>query len=177
MKHCPSLDCPTFIWRKRHPEFVDSEEDCDVCGTALNSGLAPDNASTHLRCPDCRCNMGLLRRSSVLLDRCGRCSQIWFDVFELERVLRSRIDTSSHFTMYYLPFRPDSPAETASCPRCNRDTLRTGRTGETIVRRCELCSGFFLEESSIQSLSFRGLSAFARSRNGEILIAALLDGN
>ena len=175
MNHCPSPECPTFIWRKRHPEFVDSVQHCDVCGADLVAGLAPDNASTHLSCPDCHCNMNILRRSGVCLDRCSQCAQVWFDMFELDRILRSRLSTDARFTIYDLPFKPDRDSALSVCPRCNRDTLRHGRTGEIRVRSCDFCRGFLIEEPLIQSVALRATSAFAKPRNSVILISALLE--
>ena len=175
MKHCASRNCPTWRWRGRHPEYIDSEESCDNCGTDLTPGSAPAYAPAtppEVRCPSCESAMRLEERSAVTIDRCDTCQHIWFDGFELDRVLKTERKLSELFALYQIPFRTATSQSAMRCPRCDKYSLIHGWVGGVLAHRCHICRGFHIEGSAIAKVGMTGTSAFARSayREAQVVV-------
>jgi Zn-finger nucleic acid-binding protein len=107
--------------------------------------------------------MDALQRAGAALDRCQRCSVIWFDTLELDRVLKSERSIREYLAYYDVPFRRDSDPLLIACPRCQTRTLDQGRVGAVPTHRCSHCGGFLVKEGDIKSIALRGTSAIARS--------------
>jgi hypothetical protein len=106
-------------------------------------------------------------RVGVAIDRCRGCSHVWFDTFELDRVLKSERKLSETFAVYDVPFRFELAGSESQCPRCWQRTLLSGFIGDVRAWRCSICRGFLVNAEAIQRVRMLGTSAIARSHANE----------
>lgn len=93
-----------------------------------------------LACPRCRTAMRAQSFKGVLVESCGRCHGIWFDVGELAHAARVALPPVSA--------RGESGRR---CPHC-RTSMWHDRMGPVIIERCKQCNGVFLERGEFRTL-------------------------
>jgi len=93
-----------------------------------------------MTCALCRGEMEVLRIKSVTLDRCRRCSALWFDQSELAAVL------GREAPVLPLASTPDSTrgGQTPTCRRHGTVRLDAGRAGGATVWQCPRCQGLLV---------------------------------
>ena len=104
-------------------------------------------------CPSCFADMSEETHNRVRLDRCTRCSGVWFDGGELEAFHAG--DGSSSLEGVPGPaaqFEPTGDSAHIRCPRCEHDILRMGMIASYSVMRCTTCGGLFLPLANSQLL-------------------------
>jgi Zn-finger nucleic acid-binding protein len=112
--------------------------------------------------------MRLEERSAVTIDRCDTCQHIWFDGFELDRVLKAERKLREYFALYQIPFRTATSQSAMRCPRCDKYSLTRGWVGGVLAHRCHICRGFYIEGSAIAKVGMTGTSAFGRFAYREV---------
>jgi Zn-finger nucleic acid-binding protein len=109
----------------------------------------PEAAPPPAQCPVCRVSMEPERHGTLTLDRCPRCSGLWFDRHELDAYYRSLPSVSATIRA---PERvPD--AVPLPCARCRTETLRSYRIGAVLISRCTTCAGMYLDSNDVRALS------------------------
>ena len=83
--------------------------------------------------------MATEQRVGVTIDRCAGCLQVWFDLVELDRVLKTQRQLSEAFAVYDIPFRLEIDGPQRRCPRCDQITLLSGSIGDVRAHRCRIC--------------------------------------
>lgn len=131
---------------------------CPRCGQAT---AVPDERTA--LCPMCAREMTNEQMGFVVLDRCERCDQVWFDIFELDRVLKNERGRSERFVVYEIPFTPLPADRGLKCPRCDKDTLVPGLASDLPLHRCSICHGFLVGAGSLGSIPLSGRSTIASS--------------
>lgn len=109
-----------------------------------------------LICPECGAGLDEVRPGMhygrfAVVDRCSVCAGVWFDRWELysltEEGLRSLMDARAY---------PDSAARaggSGKCPRCSIMLVPFNDPGlpeKTNIKRCEGCSGMWLDRADIE---------------------------
>jgi PAT family beta-lactamase induction signal transducer AmpG len=107
-----------------------------------------------IRCPKCRADMEQVVHEGVEIDRCTRCSGIWFDAGEVE-LLRNKeaaavIDTgkASEGKQYNL-------IDQYRCPRCGGEMEKHTDPQQTHIwyESCKDCQGSFFDAGEFRDLS------------------------
>lgn len=103
------------------------------------------------RCPGLGCDgyMAPESRNGVVVDRCGKCRSVWFDIRELDRWLMS------HYQLQVDPqLEARIPARERSalqCPRCGAFTQTAG-WNVLVLNQCRTCRGLFVEAHELAHL-------------------------
>ena len=111
-----------------------------------------------MNCPKCSEGMQKVRHSAIEIDRCRGCGGIWFDLLELEKLVRqegsARIDTGN----------PDTGEKfdkvgRIDCPVCHSPMIRMVDANQPHIRyeACKICSGVFLDAGEFTDLADRTL--------------------
>ncbi len=108
-----------------------------------------------LRCPGIACGgrMTPETRSGVTVDRCERCSGLWFDARELDRVLGAPEITEAPPPESCIPARGRG---SRPCPRCSC-ALETAGWTDLVLDRCARCGGLFVGATEYVRLQREGL--------------------
>jgi Zn-finger nucleic acid-binding protein len=123
-----------------------------------------------MNCPKCE---GALRRvqvEDIELDQCDRCSGIWFDSGELQRVLGSK---SSDELKRRAKNKREDDVKRATCPRCKGEgklVQVASLTSDIHIDTCAVCGGQWLDGGELEVLQgggfIRSLAAFFRRALG-----------
>lgn len=120
-----------------------------------------------MKCPKCDGTLQRVQIDQVDVDQCDRCSGLWFDLGELQKVLaaedvqkiRSTIDRSG-----------TQDAQRAICPVCGgagKMVPVVSRNREVHVDTCSICYGQWLDGGELEQLRkkglFQGVAGFFRS--------------
>ena len=122
-----------------------------------------------MKCPKCsHIEMAPETFAGITIDRCPDCHGIWFDVFELESVLRADprllLSEDRHFQA---PHRDEG--ERLNCPRCRGTYLIKLNSRErpgTIVDSCTVCYGVWLDAGEYTRLAHADLAGRIRELFG-----------
>ena len=102
-------------------------------------------------CPGLGCDGQMVpeARNGIVVDRCGECRSVWFDIRELDRWLRS------HYQLQVDPgleerIPPREPAA-VQCPRCGSFTETAG-WNVLVLNQCRGCRGLFVEAHELAQL-------------------------
>lgn len=125
-----------------------------------------------IRCPKDATIMEKLTvgSSDLVVDHCGRCGAIWFDAYELERVIRAKqqgvdldeIDYGTAKSNYEYKVLRD---EFLECPRDHSKLLQVPdpRQPHVIIDLCRECGGVLLDAGELKDLSEFTLAERVRS--------------
>jgi Zn-finger nucleic acid-binding protein len=108
-----------------------------------------------MRCPGAGCagRMTSEERFGVTVDRCEKCSALWFDAEELDRWLGDAAATDDGRPESLIPARG---VGSRPCPRCTHALDTAGWTG-LVLDRCKNCRGLFVEAGELTRLQADGL--------------------
>jgi uncharacterized protein len=127
-----------------------------------------------VRCPAAGCG-GRLRpelRAGISVDRCDRCSGLWFDARELDAWLREHNPSEPGSTEDALPRRGSGGRP---CPRCRRSMETSGWT-DLVLDRCPDCRGLFVEFHEMGTLEREPLPAVPESIESRLQRACITAG-
>lgn len=116
-----------------------------------------------MRCPKCRSDMDTVTYEGVEVDRCERCSGVWFDVGEMEALKNVQaakaIDTGSA-----KQGRQFNAVDVYRCPRCGGEMCKVTDPGQTHIwfETCKDCEGSFFDAGEFRDLSRVTLTDFFR---------------
>lgn len=114
-----------------------------------------------MRCPKCRTDMLKISYEGTEIDRCLKCSGLWFDVGEIE-ILKNKkaaaaLDTGSARLGKRYNKLDDYP-----CPRCNGEMIKTVDPEQTHIwfETCNDCEGSFFDAGEFSDLAEVTISDF-----------------
>ncbi|NCC53821.1 MAG: hypothetical protein EOM20_21815, partial [Spartobacteria bacterium] len=123
-------------------------------------------------CPACGYELTAIHYEGIDLDVCdGGCGGMWFDNYELDRIVQGREGTAEPLRVQYNPRRPVDTQDKRRCPRCeavimHRHLHRSSR--EIEVDKCPKCGGVWLDRgelAGIREQAASNTSAKAAGRN------------
>lgn len=115
-------------------------------------------SGSSLVCPGCGAGLdearpGMHYGRSAVVDKCSVCHGVWFDKWELyslsEEGLRSLLGAGA----YVVPVAHEGGGQ---CPRCSITLVSFNDPGlpkDTNIKRCEGCSGVWLDKGDIEKYS------------------------
>jgi len=100
-------------------------------------------------CPICKVDLkpsDLGEFGFVVVDRCPKCSGMWLDKTELDRV-----DDSVWINAEELAFRDAKSSRKIDCPKCRvaLSALSPEEDAELEIDRCPTCHGFWLDKGEL----------------------------
>ena len=114
-----------------------------------------------MRCPKCRCDMAQIDIEGTIIDRCTRCSGIWFDEGELEAMKNLQaatvIDTGeAGLGKHY------NAIDHYRCPRCggHMDKKVDAQQRHIWYETCVECNGSFFDAGEFRDLAEVTVSDF-----------------
>lgn len=123
-----------------------------------------------MNCPKCE---GALRRvqvEDIELDQCDRCSGIWFDSGELQRILGRK---STDELRSRAKNKREDDAKRATCPRCKGEgklVQVASLSSDIHIDTCSICGGQWLDGGELEVLQgggfVRSLAEFFRRALG-----------
>ena len=94
-----------------------------------------------MTCPFCTAELRAETHTTVEVDRCPRCTCLWFDRDELEVYVRKRDVAKARLDGAVL--KAEGPPR--DCPRCGTTSLHPCRIGKAAAYRCSSCGGIAME--------------------------------
>ncbi len=102
-------------------------------------------------CPRCQDPLRIEDHDGVILDRCLRCSGIWFDPGELrEWGQRQELSHAAELEPGFEPLDP-SPLTVLECPTGDGGELTAGEVRFTRIHRCPSCSGCWVPGAQLDA--------------------------
>lgn len=119
--------------------------------------VSSKKADDRLRCPKDAALMAKVQVGQVTVDHCARCGGMWFDPYELERVIQNRkaavdLDAGAARRQYeWSVYR----ASTLICPRDKSEliTVPDPRQPHVQIEVCRTCGGVLLDAGELKDLS------------------------
>src|SRR6185437_3702010 len=108
------------------------------------------NPAAAMQCPALACGGKLVaeRAHGITIDRCDRCSGVWFDAEELDRWLATFYADAAGPVEHRMPRRGYGGHP---CPRCH-DMMDAAGWTDLVFDRCPLCHGLFVQSRKLTSL-------------------------
>lgn len=118
-----------------------------------------------MRCPKCEHDMQSVEFEGVEVDRCRKCSGIWFDIGESE-LLRDREAAAAIDTGDRLEGREMNTISRYRCPRCNGGMMHTvdPRRPDIGYEECTSCRGAFFDSGEFADLARDSSSVVSKTR-------------
>lgn len=112
-------------------------------------------------CPLCWTEMEIIRIDDLEIDVCSRCSGIWCDAMELEKIQKiNHTQLSKYMDAYWKPALPDSEVSyplkrLLCCPVCGllMNTYSHGRGSGILLDRCKGGCGKWLDGGEMRLIS------------------------
>jgi uncharacterized protein len=129
-----------------------------MTGNERGASTSTNKGSFDLRCPKDAGPMQRVSIGSMVIDRCASCGALWFDVGEIEKVLRMKRKVSME-----LDAGAVAPRQAEGATR--REGLKCPRDGESLKRRafpeqshimvdeCTFCHGMLLDSGELKDAS------------------------
>ena len=114
-----------------------------------------------MRCPKCRSDMVQIDVQGTEVDRCNKCSGLWFDAGEIE-ALRNKEAASVLDTGSVSQGKKYNVVDDYRCPRCGGSMDRTVDEQQRHIHyeTCTACSGSFFDAGEFLDLSQLTVSDF-----------------
>ncbi len=132
------------------------------------------NATTRM-CPQCSGALESYRLPTVTVERCEKCTGVWFDPGEFVQYRRYVELGLMGRSGAYLGFRPDESVEPLRCPKCEQNTLQWGeiQSGYALAQ-CDRCGGHWVAQAVVEEMQRRADAQYmqepeAQARKWELL--------
>jgi PAT family beta-lactamase induction signal transducer AmpG len=114
-----------------------------------------------MRCPKCRCDMAQIDIEGTIIDRCTRCSGIWFDEGELEAMKNLQAATEIDTGEAGLG-KQYNAIDHYRCPRCggHMDKKVDAQQRHIWYETCVECNGSFFDAGEFRDLAQVTVSDF-----------------
>jgi PAT family beta-lactamase induction signal transducer AmpG len=114
-----------------------------------------------MRCPKCRCDMAQIDIEGTIIDRCTRCSGIWFDEGELEAMKNLQAATEIDTGEAVLG-KQYNAIDHYRCPRCggHMDKKFDAQQRHIWYETCVECNGSFFDAGEFRDLAQVTVSDF-----------------
>ena len=117
-----------------------------------------------MQCVKCDGELQRVTLDKVEVDKCTKCSGIWFDIGELDKILESSsIDSLKN----EIGNNQGQDAEKGKCPRCggtgNMVQVTNLKNPDIHIDTCSVCYGQWLDGGEIEELSSQGFISKIKS--------------
>ena len=109
--------------------------------------------SDSIQCPKCKTTtMSKVVFKGIEVDRCPKCSSIWFDLLEQEDMRKVKgseaVDTGAG------KYKTTSQGQKLDCPRCHTRMSPThdARQPHIVFEKCSVCCGVFFDPGEFADL-------------------------
>ena len=117
-----------------------------------------------MKCVKCDGQLQRVTVDDVEVDKCEKCSGIWFDIGELAKVLEAN---SIESLKNEVDNNQDQDAQKGTCPRCggtgNMVQVTHLKQPDIHIDTCSVCYGQWLDGGELEKLTGHGLIAKIRS--------------
>lgn len=117
-----------------------------------------------MQCVKCDGELRRVTIGEVEVDKCNRCSGIWFDIGELDKILDSTLIES---LKNEVDNNRGHDAQKGKCPRCGGTghmvQVTSLKNPDVHIDTCSVCYGQWLDGGEIERLSGQGIMAKIRS--------------
>ena len=112
-----------------------------------------------MRCPKCKADMDALVFKGVEIDRCSKCSGLWFDAGEVERLRDAGVAEAIDLGDASIG-KQHNALDKYPCPRCSGAMIRMVDPQQKHIwyEQCGVCSGSFFDAGEFRDLANRTLS-------------------
>ena|SRR5687767_2838367 len=106
-----------------------------------------------MKCPKCISPMIRVRFKGIEVDRCTDCQGLWFDDFEMDRLLKMKDSETIDIGDAKLGREFDA-VNCIFCPHCDARMVRLAELGQPHihVEYCTICAGSFLDAGEFRDL-------------------------
>ncbi len=117
-----------------------------------------------MQCVKCDGELQRISLGQVEVDKCAKCSGVWFDISELDKILESgSIDSLKN----EIDNNQGQDRQKGKCPRCggtgNMVRVTSLKNPEIHIDTCSVCYGQWLDGGELEELSDQGFISKIRS--------------
>ncbi|MBX3409140.1 MAG: zf-TFIIB domain-containing protein [Phycisphaeraceae bacterium] len=108
-----------------------------------------------LRCPNDGTKMEKVQAGEYIIDRCGTCGSIWFDLAELQRILAHEVPVEKFDIGGDMRSTASPEYEQRVCPRDSSPLIDVSDINQPHIRyqTCTVCGGVLMAAGDVKDIA------------------------